>query len=62
MSPATDASIDALGEVDELEADLLGERADEVGLRDVAVLDQDATERLARSWPARPAPRRAEPG
>ena len=38
---------DALGEVDELEADLLGERADEVGLGDVAVLDQDATERLA---------------
>ena len=47
MRPATDGSIDALGEVDELEADLLGERPDEIGLRDVAVLDQDAAERLA---------------
>ena len=39
-------SIWIVGEVDELQADLLGERADEVGLLDHAQVDQDTTERL----------------
>ena len=35
-----------VGEIDELEAHLLGQRADEVGLFDHAQVDQDTTERL----------------
>ena len=42
-------SIGVFGEVDELEADLLGEGADEVGLLDHAHVDQDAADRLGRA-------------
>ena len=36
------------GEVDELETDLLGERADQVGFLDQLEIDQDAAEGLRR--------------
>ena len=62
MSAATDGVDAVLGEVDELEADLLGERADEVGLGDRALLDEDPPERLAGGAPARSGPRRAAAG
>src|SRR4051794_32370022 len=37
-----------LGQVDELEPDLVRERADQIDLRDVAAFDQQSTQRLAR--------------
>ena len=46
-SAATEPSIVAVVEVDELEADLAGEGADELGLGDRALLDEQPAERLA---------------